>query len=107
MRYSRYQHNLHVEKVATILRDDPMLSARAVFRILNDKGMHFSRSYVNSVVADANLRLADEERRARTGMYQIGDWLLKVMNLSAEMEEIRKKLDSAFMEYPHDIGPRY
>ena len=107
MKYSRYQHLLHVEKAATLLREDPGLSARAVQRLLDDQGYHFSRSYTNSIVADANLKLADEERRLRTGMYRIGDWLLKVMNLSAQIEQIRRELDHVLQQYPDDIGPRY
>lgn len=107
MKYSRYQRELHLEKIATIIREDPTLSARSVFRILNDEGLHLCRSYVNSLVADANLRIADEERRQRVGMYRIGDWLLKALNLSAQLEQVRRELDSVLQQYPDDIGPRY
>ena len=107
MKYSRYQRSLHVEKVATILRDDSSQSARAVFRILNEQGEHLSRSYVNQIVADAFLRLADEERMRRTGIYRIGDWILKLLNLCALMEQTRKELETVIMEYPDNIEPRY
>lgn len=107
MKYSRYQRNLHVEKVATILRDNQSLSARAVFRILNEQGLHLSRSYVNQIVADAFSRVADEERMRRNGIYRIGDWMLKVMNLCAEIEQVRKELEKTIMEYPDNIEPRY
>lgn len=107
MRYSRYQRNLHVEKVATLLREDPMLSARSVFRILNEQGLHLSRSYVNQIVADGYLRVADEERMQRAGMNRIGDWMLRIMNLSAEIERVRRELDTAIMEYPENTDPRY
>jgi hypothetical protein len=107
MKYSRYQRSLHVEKVATIVRDDPTLSSRAVFRILNEQGLHLSRSYVNQIVGDAFSRVADEERMQRTGMYRIGDWMLKVMNLCAAIEQVRKELETTIMEYPDNINPRY
>lgn len=107
MRYSRYQHKLHVEKVATLLRENPSLSGRAVQRLLNDQGFHFSRSYTNSLVADANLRLADEERMLRTGMYRIGDWLLKIMNLNADIQSRCREMDTILNSYPDDVGPRY
>lgn len=107
MKYSRYQHLLHVEKAATLLRDDPGLSARAVQRFLDDQGYHFSRSYTNSLVADANLKLADEERRMRTGMYRIGDWLLKLMNLNADIQIKCKEMETILNSYPDDVGPRH
>ncbi len=107
MKYSRYQRGLHVEKIATILRDDPSLSARAVFRILNEQGDHLSRSYVNQIVADALLRIGDEERRKRTGAFKIGDWLQKMMELSADLETIKQRLDTLIWSYPDDIEPRY
>lgn len=107
MKYSRYQRSLHVEKIATILRDDPSLSARAVFRILNEQGDHLSRSYVNQIVADALSRIGDEERRKRVGAFKIGDWLQKLMELSAELETIKQRLDDLIWSYPDDIEPRY
>jgi hypothetical protein len=107
MKYSRYQRGLHVEKIATILRDDPSLSARAVFRILNEQGDHLSRSYVNQIVADALLRIGDEERRKRIGAFKIGDWLQKMMELSADLETIKQRLDALIWSYPDDIEPRY
>lgn len=107
MKYSRYQRSLHVEKIATILRDDPSLSARAVFRILNEQGVHLSRSYVNQIVADALLRIGDEERRKRIGAFKIGDWLQKMMELSADLETIKQRLDALIWSYPDDIEPRY
>lgn len=107
MKYSRYQRGLHVEKVATILRDDPSLSARAVFRILNEQGDRLSRSYVNQIVGDALLRIGDEERRKRIGAFKIGDWLQNLMGLSAELETAKRKLDDLIWSYPDDIDPRY
>lgn len=107
MKYSRYQRGLHVEKIATILRDDPSLSARAVFRILNEQGEHLSRSYVNQIVADALLRIGDEERRKRVGAFKVGDWLQKMMELSADLETIKQRLDALIWSYPDDIEPRY
>jgi hypothetical protein len=107
MKYSRYQRSLHVERIATILRDEPSLSARAVFRILNEQGEHLSRSYVNQIVADALSRIGDEERRKRVGAFKIGEWLQKIMELSAGLETIKRSLDDLIWSYPDDIDARY
>lgn len=107
MKYSRYQRNLHVEKVATILVEDLSLSARDVFRILNEQGEHLSRSYVNQIVADAFTRIADEERRKRIGIHKHQEWLLKVMAVSEQLEILKRELDSLIWSYPEDLEPRY
>ncbi len=107
MKYSRYQRSLHVEKIATILRDEPSLSARAVFRILNEQGQHLSRSYVNQIVAHALTRIGDEERRKRIGAHKHAEWIQKVMAVSEELDALKRELDSLIWSYPEDLEPRY
>lgn len=107
MKYSRYQRNLHVEKVASILQEDLSLSARAVFRILNEQDVHLSRSYVNQIVADALLRIGDEERRKRTGLHRHGEWLQKLTEISGQLDALKRELDSLIWSYPEDLEPRY